>query len=110
VPGYESKSGEPIPVPLNDDAIDVLMRWQKLHAKAGKRWSVDAHRYVFVYRCRAPIHQVTTKMWRREARAAGLAWVTFHTLRHAWASWQIQAGTSTRILQWMGGWASEQMP
>lgn len=110
VPGYESKSGEPIPVPLNDDAIDVLQRWQQLHAKAGDKWSARVHRYVFVYRRRAPIEQVTTKMWRREARAIGLDWVTFHKLRHAWASWQVQAGTSTRILQWMGGWASEQMP
>jgi integrase len=87
VPGYESKSGEPIPVPLNDDTMDVLRRWQQLHEEAGDRWSTEVHRYVFVYRCRAPIEQVATRMWRREAAGAvGLSWATFHKLRHAWAS------------------------
>ena len=99
VPGYLSKSGEPIPIPLNDDAMGVLERW------AGKH-----ERYVFVYRQRAPIQQVTTKMWRRECKAVGLEGVTFHTLRHSWASWQTQSGTPPRFLQELGGWKSLQMP
>ena len=54
VPGYLTKSGEPIPVPLNDDAHAVLERWQTKHDQAGDRWSPEVHRYVFVYRRRAP--------------------------------------------------------
>jgi integrase len=110
VPGYESKSGEPIPVPLNDDAIAVLTAWKARHETAGPRWSEDVHRYVFVFRSRAPITQVTTAMWRRECKAVGLKGVTFHTMRHSWASWQVQAETPLRMLQELGGWASLQMP
>ena len=44
-------------------------------------------------------------MWRREYKAVGLAGVTFHTMRHAWASWQVQVKTPLRILQELGGWA-----
>jgi integrase len=50
IPSYQSKGGDPIPVPLNDDAITVLERWQKVHARKGKEWSAAVHRYVFVYR------------------------------------------------------------
>jgi integrase len=49
-------------------------------------------------------------MWRRECKAAGLEGVTFHSMRHAWASWQIQAKTPLRILQELGGWATIDMP
>jgi integrase len=98
IPGYLSKSGEPIAVPLNDDAIEVLTRWQQIHENNRGRWPAAVHRYVFVYRQRAPIQQLTTRMWRRECKAVGLEGVTFHTLRHAWASWQVQASTPLRIL------------
>jgi integrase len=46
-------------------------------------WSPEVHRYVFVYRRRAPIQKLITAMWRRECTAAGLEKVTFHSMRHA---------------------------
>jgi len=110
VPGYETKAGEPIPVPLNDDAIEVLLRWKAIHEAKGDEWSAEVHRYVFVYRRRAPIQKLTTAMWRRECKAVGLDGVTFHTMRHSWASWQTQAGTPLKMLQELGGWADLQMP
>jgi integrase len=110
VPGYETKSGEPIPVALNADAMQVLLRWRALHEEMGDEWSDEVHRYVFVYRRRAPIQKLTTAMWRRECAAIGLAGLTFHNMRHTWASWQVQAGTTPRILQDLGGWSSTQMP
>jgi integrase len=96
VPGYETKAGEPIPVPLNADAMAVLERWKIIHEAMRGLWPADAHRYVFVFRGHAPIQQVTTAMWRRECAAVGLAGVTFHSMRHSWASWQVQGGTSAR--------------
>jgi integrase len=110
VPGYQTKGGQPIPVPLNADAMAVLERWKAVHESTRGQWPAQVHRYVFVFRGRAPIQQVTTAMWRRECKAAGLEGVTFHTMRHSWASWQVQAGTSARVLMDMGGWASMQMP
>lgn len=49
-------------------------------------------------------------MWHRECKAAGLEGITSHTMRHAWASWQVQAKTPLRILQELGGWATLEMP
>lgn len=110
IDGYQTKGGDPIPVPLNDDAMEVLLKWQRKHAEMADEWSAEVHRYVFVYGSHAPIGEVTTKMWRRVCKEAGLAGVTFHTMRHSWASWQVQAGTPLRILQELGGWASIDMP
>jgi len=88
-----------IPVALNSDAMAVLEQWKGRH-----------ERYVFCYRGHAPITQVATKMWRRVVKACGLQDVTFHTMRHSWASWQVQAETPLKMLQEMGGWATLEMP
>jgi len=109
IPGYLSKSGQRIPVPLNDDAVAVLERWQHIRQTHGGQWSATVRRYVFVYRRRAPIQKLTTRMWR-QCKAAGLEGVTFHSMRHAWASWQMQAKTPLRIQQELGGWANLDMP
>lgn len=101
VPSPQSKTEEPIP--LNADAMAVLERWAGRHPK-----------YVFCCTVKgkvvAPIYQVTTKTWREAAKAAGLQGVTFHSMRHSWASWQTQAGTPPRQLQELGGWKDLQMP
>lgn len=99
VPGNEAKGREAITVPLNSDAIAVLELWKGKH-----------ERYVFCFRKRAPITQVATKMWRRVVKECGLEGVTFHTMRHSWASWQIQAETPLKMLQELGGWATLEMP
>jgi integrase len=99
VPGNQAKGREAITVALNADALAVLERWKGKHA-----------RYVFLFRKRAPIKQVTTRMWRNVCTEAGLVGVTFHTMRHSWASWQVQAETPLKMLQEMGGWATLEMP
>ena len=42
--------------------------------------------------------------------SVGLAGLTFHSLRHSWASWQSQGGTTPRVMHDLGGWKSTQMP
>lgn len=49
-------------------------------------------------------------MWRRVCKEADLPNVTFHTMRHSWASWHIQAETPIKLLQELGGWATLEMP
>lgn len=99
VPGNEAKGREAITVPLNSDAIAILEKWKGKH-----------ERYVFCFRKRAPITQVATRMWRRVVAECGLKGVTFHTMRHSWASWQVQAETPLKMLQELGGWATLEMP
>jgi integrase len=100
VPATKAKGRKKgIPVALNSDAIAILEQWKGVHP-----------RYVFSFRGRAPIKQVTTKMWRRTVKAAGLEGVKFQSLRHSWASWHVQGKTPLRVLQEMGGWTSLQMP
>jgi integrase len=95
VPASQAKGRRAIVVPLNSDALAVLQRWRGKH-----------ERYVFVFRKRAPIHQVTTRKWRTACKAVGLEGFRFHDLRHTWASWQVQAETPLSHLQELGGWAS----
>lgn len=100
IPGELVKGGrESLAVPLNDDAIAVLEAWRGKH-----------ERYVFCFRKRAPIKQVTTRMWRRVVKECGLEGLTFHMMRHSWASWHVQGGTPLKMVQEMGGWASIEMP
>jgi integrase len=35
--------------------------------------------------------------------------VTWHTLRHTWASWHIQDGTSPMVLKALGNWKTDAM-
>lgn len=88
-----------ITVPLNSDAIAILEQWQGKHA-----------RYVFCFRKRAPIRQVATAAWRRIVKEVGLEGVTFHSMRHSWASWHVQGATPLKMLQELGGWATLEMP
>lgn len=97
IPGRRSKSGKPIPVPLNADAVAILKRWQGEH---------ETH--VFVFRGK-PIDDANGKAFKDAATAAGLKGLRWHDLRHTWASWHVQAGTPLHALQELGGWASYEM-
>lgn len=94
----EAKSGKPIAVPLNDDALAVLK----------DRRGIDA-RYVFTYH-KNPIFNTTTKAWRKAIARAGIdPDFTFHDLRHTWASWHVMNGTPLEVLRQLGGWADMTM-
>ena len=47
--------------------------------------------------------------WQRALERAGIKDFRFHDLRHTWASWHRQAGTSCDELKDLGGWKSRQM-
>lgn len=100
IPGETVKGGRAsLAISLGDDAMSILKAWEGKHAT-----------YVFCFRKRAPIKQVTTRMWRRVVKLCGLEGVTFHTMRHSWASWQVQGGTPLKMVQELGGWSSIEMP
>jgi integrase len=93
----EAKMKKAIPVPLTDDAIAVLKSRLGQHPQ-----------YVFTYKGK-PIGQCNTKAWKKALERAGIKNFRWHDLRHTWASWHVQSGTSLQELQQLGGWSSFEM-
>ena len=94
----QTKNGTPRGMPLNSDAIAVLQAEQGKHP-----------RYCFTYRGEPIRWDVTNTAWLTATRKAGIDDFRFHDLRHTWASWHRQAGTSCDELKDLGGWKSRSM-
>lgn len=93
-----TKNGSPRGVPLNVDAVAVLREQQGKHP-----------RFCFVYRGHPIGWEMTNTGWHTALRKAGIEDFRFHDLRHTWASWHRQAGTSCDELKDLGGWKSRVM-
>ena len=94
----QTKNGTPRGVPLNEDAIEVL------------REQIGKHQqFCFVYRGNRIKWELTNSAWHTAIAAAGITDFRFHDLRHTWASWHRQAGTSCDELKELGGWKSREM-
>lgn len=93
----QSKSGRPIGVPLNSEAV-VLLREQ-----VGEN-----RKFCFAYKGKRVL-KCNTKAWRNGLTKAGIENFRWHDLRHTWASWHVQNGTPMHVLQELGGWADIQM-
>ena len=94
----EAKAGRAIGVPLNEDALDVLRRRLGRHEV-----------YVFTYNDK-PVKQCSTAAWKRALKRAGIeSTFRWHDLRHTWASWHVQRGTSLQDLMELGSWKSYDM-
>lgn len=93
----QAKARKAIPVPLNETAVNVIRK------QMGKHMS-----YVFTYGCN-PVRQCNTKAWKKALARAGIENFRWHDLRHTWASWHVQNGTSLQELQQLGGWSSYEM-
>lgn len=87
-----TKNGTPRGVPLNKDAIAVL------ESERGKH-----EQYCFTYRGQPIRWEITNTGWHKALKRAGLHDIRFHDLRHTWASWHRQAGTSCDELKELGG-------
>ncbi len=90
----EHKNGKARSVPLNSDVMNLL---EHLKSKA-------TGPYVFTYMGRN-IKSIRTAL-RNACEKLGYEGVTFHILRHSYASYMVQAGVSLRELQELGGWSS----
>jgi len=94
----QTKNGTPRGVPLNIDAINVL------EEQIGKH-----DRYCFVFRGKPIRWGLTNSSWKAAIKETDLEGLRFHDLRHTWASWHRQAGTSCDELKELGGWKSRSM-
>ncbi|PHV09729.1 tyrosine-type recombinase/integrase [Chitinimonas sp. BJB300] len=84
-------------VPLNDAALAVIYEVIEKHPT-----------HLFTYRG-GPIKQANTKAWRSALKRAGIKNFRWHDLRHVSASWLIQAGTPSPVVQDFFGWESPAM-
>ncbi len=82
----QAKAKKAIPVPLNTNAVAIIRR------QLGKH-----NQYVFVYKGN-PISECNTKAWKKALKRAGIDNFRWHDLRHTWASWHVQNGTSLQEL------------
>lgn len=94
----QTKNGTPRGVPLNQDAVDVLVEQIGKHS-----------RNCFTYQGKPIGWELTNSAWHSALQKAGIENLRFHDLRHTWASWHRQAGTSCDELKDLGGWKSRQM-
>ncbi len=93
----QAKTKKAIPVPLNEAAIAVIRKQLGKHQQ-----------FVFSYRGK-PIIQCNTKAWKKGLKRAEIENFRWHDLRHTWASWHVQNGTSLQELQQLGGWTNFEM-
>lgn len=93
----QAKAKKAIAIPLNIDAINILRK------QIGKH-----QQFVFTYGNK-PVNDCNTKAWKKALNRAGINNFRWHDLRHTWASWHVQNGTSLQELQQLGGWASYEM-
>ena len=93
----QAKTKKAIPVPLNGTAIEVIRKQLGKHQQ-----------FVFTYHGKR-IVQCNTKAWKKALKRAGIENFRWHDLRHTWASWHVQNGTSLQELQQLGGWTSFEM-
>ncbi|WP_239654179.1 site-specific integrase [Nitrosomonas nitrosa] len=94
----KTKNGTPRGVPLNKDAVAVLQEQMGKHDQ-----------FCFTYRGQPIGWGVTNSAWVNALKKAGIEDFRFHDLRHTWASWHRQAGTSCDELKDLGGWKSRNM-
>jgi len=93
----QAKGKQDIAVPLNQGAYKALQSCLGKHPK-----------YVFTYRGN-PLKGIDNATWKRACEKAGIDNFRWHDLRHTWASWHVQAGTSLHTLMELGGWSSYEM-
>ena len=93
----QAKSKEAIGVPLNTEAVDVLLSQMGKHSE-----------FVFTFKGN-PIKNANTRAWKKALLKCGIENFRWHDLRHTWASWHVQGGTPLHVLQELGGWSSAEM-
>lgn len=93
----DSKNGKALSIPLNAQALAVLLKQvgkhqQRVFTKSGKL-----------------IARANGKLWRNALKRAGIQDFRWHDLRHTWASWCVQNGITVFEVQHLGGWSSSRM-
>ncbi len=98
-----TKTGDPLTVPLSPQAVEILKARKKeqVNAAAQKTPPAEPSEYVFPSHRSAGKHPHLTEpksAWKRICKRAKLADLRVHDLRHTFASWQVNAGASLKVV------------
>jgi integrase len=83
--------------PRHSQAIAIIEKQKGLHPT-----------FVFTYFGK-PVTRCNNHAWQKALVRAGIKDFRWHDLRHTWASWHVQNGTSLQELQQLGGWSEYEM-
>ena len=95
VASSDAKAKKPIGIPLNRDAMAVLKAQKGKHPQ-----------WVFPNKDGLPFNRANNSGFQAAQKRAKIAPLSWHDLRHTWASWHAMAGTSLRTLMDLGGWTT----
>lgn len=95
----DMKASKPLVIPLNDTAMNVLLKQLGKHEE-----------FVFVHSRNKPVKSLNYKWWKEALHKAKIDEdFHWHDLRHTWASWLVQNGVSLYALKELGGWQTLEM-
>ena len=98
------KNFEPI---ISERAIELILEEEgSEEEKFGLRF-LDPKRPIFTYQGKV-IKNPAGSAWYKALKRAGLD-ITFHSLRHTWATRLIEKGESEYLVAWLGGWTTTKM-
>lgn len=88
-------------ISIDHATVDALRRWRKIQ-DSERTFFGDAYHpgdYVFTYQDGRPLHPDSIRQrFDRLAAAAGLSRITFHDLRHSYATGALRAGVSPKVI------------
>lgn len=94
VPGRQQKGKRTLGIPISAEAMRVLKKLRKLNPEGD---------HVFQWQGRQ-IDDLNGKSYQDALKRAGIEGANWHTLRHTFASWAVQAGVTLQELMDLGGW------
>lgn len=106
IPLALTKAGKMLCLPLSHGAVSML------EIRRRDQEHLDNPEFVFTAKHGKPYSpktKMTNKAWTKAVKRAGLERVTFHDMRHTWATRHSIAGTAPAVLKDLGGWASLEM-
>ena len=88
-------------ISIDRATVGALRRWRQIQDSEREFFGSDypAHDYVFTYQDGRPVHPDSIRQrFDRLAATAGLPRITFHDLRHSYATGALRAGVSPKIV------------
>jgi len=101
------KTRKPLVIPISIKARSLVINEEGLsESKLGLR-ILDPNRPIFTYEGKA-FKNPAGAAWQKAKKRAGVD-ITFHELRHTWATRMLEAGVPEAIVAELGGWTSTRM-